>query len=155
MARATNSFTFPTYTSDHMELNQNVTYGQVVMLTPGGSLLDNTDYDVSKVNMVIDINSQLLIFEQYADGYKESYPFKMIDDVSESDFRVSQQATIGNEFSDNFFKIKLKPSTVKTISAGSAIDRNQWIRVLLLIIQINRLSLNGVNPFIVEHFQKK
>ena len=64
-------------------------------------------------------------------------------------------ANIGDEFRDNFFKIKLKPATIKTISAGSAVDRNQWIRVLLLIIQINRLSLNGVNPFIVEHFQKK
>ena len=88
MARAANQFTFPTYASDNMQLNQNMVHGQVAMLTTGGSVFDGSDYELSKVNMVIDLPGQLLIFEQYTDGYKESYPFKMIDDVQELDFRL-------------------------------------------------------------------
>ena len=76
--------------------------------------------------MIIDLSGQILIFEQYSDGYKESYPFKMIDDVRESDFQLEQHELggISSDFSSNFFKIKLKPSTVKHISASCQIDRN-------------------------------
>ena len=72
-----------------MQLNQNVVHGQVVLLTAGGAAFDGSEYEISKVNMVIDLPGQLLILEQYADGYKESYPFKMIDDVQELDFRLN------------------------------------------------------------------
>ena len=41
---------------------------------------------------------------------------------------------LDSEFKTNFFKVKIKPNFVKLVSAGNVTNKNQWIRVLLLII---------------------
>ena len=66
-------------------------------------------------------------------------------------------ANLRPEFRTNFFKVKIKPNFIKLVSAGSVTNKNQWIRVLLLIIQMNRLQIDfaKVNPFVFEKFQKR
>ena len=81
--------------------------------------------------------------------------------VQESPFTVSSlelnSKNIDNEFGSNFFKLKFDKKNIKLLSPGSAEDRNQWMRIFLLIIQMNRLKIDfdNINPFIFEKFQKK
>ena len=82
----------------------------------------------------------------------------MINDVKESDFYVGfeemEAAKVNFDFNKYFFTIKIKPDIVKLISAGDFNNRDQWIRVLLLVVQMNRLQIdfNRVNPFVFETF---
>ena len=50
--------------------------------------------------------------------------------------------------------VTFKPNTVLILSPGDHMVRNQWIRVLLLIIQMNRLKIDfeKVNPFVFEKY---
>ena len=41
---------------------------------------------------------------------------------------------IDKQFGSHFFKLKLSGKNIKLLSAGGTEDRNQWVRVLLLII---------------------
>ena len=48
------------------------------------------------------MKEQIITFETCSDGYKETYPFKMIKDVQESDYIADdtdlQEAGISDEF---------------------------------------------------------
>ena len=41
--------------------------------------------------MLIDVKDQIISFEKSSDGYVNSYPFKLIYDVQESDFSVGEE----------------------------------------------------------------
>ena len=79
-------------------------------------------------------------------------------DIQESPFTFSEielnSKNIDSEFSRHFFKLKLDKKNIKLLSPGSVEDRNQWVRVFLLIIQMNRLKIDfdQINPFVFEKF---
>ena len=61
----------------------------------------------------------------------------MVYDVQEADLSVHDEkfsTHLRPEFRTNFFKVKIKPNFIKLVSAGAVTNKNQWIRVLLLII---------------------
>ena len=110
--------------------------------------------------MTIDMQTSRILLNSQEEDCSESYPFKMMYDVQEADVNVNDgqfSTQLGPEFKTNFFKVKIKPNFEKLVSAGNVTNKNQWIRVLLLIIQMNRLQIDftKVNPFVFEKFQKR
>ena len=82
----------------------------------------------------------------------------MITDVRESNYQASEQdldaSDLAYGFKSDFFRIEINPSLITLVSVGGSTNRFYWMRILLLIIQMNALKIDfKVHPFVFEKFQ--
>ena len=64
---------------------------------------------------------------------------------------------LDSKFGGHCFEIKLRDGTKRLCGCASAKDRDQWVRIFILIVQMNRLNIDArkVNPFVLEMHQKR
>ena len=90
----------------------------------------------------------------------DTYAFSQIQEASSlfDDIQVSQETLSKHGVEANWgqHNLKIKVNDIEIVlSCACESDKLQWLRLLLLIIQMHKLEIDTtkVNPFTFEHFR--
>ena len=95
-------------------------------------------------------------------GSKEAqtFTFNQVTDAASTDLELTDSALKQNRVNRAFtfnFKLVVDSQTEFVFACGSYEDKDEWLRILQLILQMLKLEIDmgKVNPYSFEHFKKE